>query len=95
MPLGKGRCITCKQPADLEAGHFIPRQHASVRWDERNVHGQCSRCNRWLHGDQAEYYIALVKKYGQPTVDELMKLKHVTKKYTISELQALLEKYSQ
>ena len=93
-PSGKGRCITCNQFTELECGHFIPRQHAVLRWDERNAHGQCSRCNRWLHGDQAEYYIQLVKRYGQEVVDELMTLKHTTKKHTKADLEELIDRYS-
>lgn len=45
-----------------------------------NVHGACAYCNRWLHGNLAEYYIRLVKDYGQHKVDELMKLKRLTVK---------------
>ena len=90
---GKGSCITCGVFTELEAGHFIPRQHAATRWDERNVWGQCSRCNRWLHGDQAEYYLALVRKLGQEIVDGLMELKKTTKKHTPGELRALIDKY--
>ncbi len=91
---GKGNCITCGQFTELECGHFIPRQFSATRWNELNSAGQCPRCNRWLHGDQAEYYEVMVKKYGQSTVDELMRLKHTTKKYTINELKELIERYS-
>lgn len=91
---GLGKCITCGSFTELEAGHFIPRQHAATRWLETNVHGQCPRCNRWLHGDQASYYEALVQKYGQSVVSELMRLKRTTKKYSLTELKELLEKYS-
>lgn len=91
---GKGWCITCGLFTELECGHFIPRQYTATRWDDRNSHGQCSRCNRWLHGDQAAYYEALVQKYGQSTVSELMKLKRTTRKYTRSDLESLLARYS-
>ena len=59
-PSGWGRCISCGRERELEAGHFLPRQHTATRYDERNVHGQCSYCNRWLHGAQADYYRALL-----------------------------------
>lgn len=91
---GKGKCITCGVFTELECGHFVPRQYTATRWDDRNSHGQCSRCNRWLHGDQAEYYQVLVKKLGQGTVDDLMRLKHQTRKYTRSELEELIARYS-
>lgn len=88
-----GRCVTCGQWRKLEAGHFIPRQHLAVRWDERNVHGQCSYENRWQHGAQAEYYLALVRKYGQSVVDELMQAKHRTVKFSRDDLNEMLVKY--
>src|SRR3990167_1432031 len=65
-----GACYTCGHVSVLEAGHFVPRQHAT-RWDERNVHGQCSYCNRWLHGNLYAYGKRLALDYGQPVVDEL------------------------
>lgn len=91
---GMGHCITCGAFTTLEAGHFIPRQHASLRWNPLNVFGQCSRCNRFLHGDQAEYYTVLVRRIGQDAVDELMRLKRTTKKHSIAELQELIAKFS-
>src|SRR4026208_612319 len=91
---GKGWCITCGVYTELEAGHFIPRQHAATRWLENNVHGQCPRCNRWLHGDQASYYEALVKKYGQDVVSELMRLKKTTRKFSTSEMKEMIARYS-
>ena len=92
---GKGWCITCGTFTELECGHFIPRQHSATRWLENNSHGQCSRCNRWLHGDQAAYYEALVQKYGQDVVSELMRLKKTTKKYSMGELQEMIGKYQE
>jgi len=89
-----GFCVTCEKWAVLQAGHFIPRQYLATRWLETNVHGQCSACNCWGHGEQAEYYRALVKRYGQEVVDELMRLKRTTVKMHRSDYETLLEKYS-
>ena len=91
---GVGSCITCQKYTELECGHFIPRQYTATRWLETNAHGQCPRCNKWLHGDQAEYYQVLVRKYGQAAVNELMRLKHTTRKYSLSDLKELIERYS-
>lgn len=91
---GYGICITCRKRALLECGHFIPRQHAATRFLPENSAGQCARCNRWLHGDQAEYYTVLVRRIGQEAVDELMRLKRTTKKHSIAELQELIDKFS-
>lgn len=88
-----GPCVTCSKVNKLEAGHFIPRQHLSVRWDARNVHGQCSYCNRWLHGNLLEYTLYMQKTYGQEVIDELRSLKNTTKMVTRSDMEELLEKY--
>ena len=89
-----GTCITCNKRALLQAGHFIPRQHRVTRWHPDNVHGQCAYCNCWGHGEQAAYYLALVKKIGQAKVDELMRLKRTTVKHTRQDLEELIRKYT-
>jgi len=93
LPNGMGRCFTCNRYSLLEAGHFIRRQHVATRWDERNVHGQCAYCNRWQHGAQAEYYVELVKKYGQATVDELMQLKRTPTRFNRDDYEKMLERF--
>ena len=90
---GRGPCYTCTRMAILECSHFISRQHRSTRWDERNVHGSCSWCNRWQHGNLAEYYVRLVRDYGQSAVDELLALKRKTVKHSRADLEAMIEQY--
>lgn len=92
---GMGRCVTCFRWAKLEAGHFIPRQYVSTRWLEINCAGQCSFCNRWMHGAQAEFYVALVKQHGQSVVNELMQAKHRTVKFSRDELNEMLTKFKE
>ena len=87
-------CITCGKRTELQAGHFVKRQHMSVRWDERNVHGQCVRCNHFLNGNDGEYAYAILNLYGQWTLDQLMGMKHKTAKFTRSDLEELIAKYS-
>ena len=90
---GIGPCYTCGRMAILECSHFIPRQHRATRWLEINVHGACSFCNRWQHGNLAEYYVRLVRDYGQTAVDDLMALKRTTVKHSRADLEALIERY--
>ena len=44
-------------------GHFIKRQHRTLRWDERNRHAQCAPCN----GKDANIMYAsfMVERYGK------------------------------
>lgn len=59
---GMTTCISCNKPvhfSETDAGHFIGRQHLITRYDERNVHAQCRKCNRFEYGRQYEYSINL------------------------------------
>jgi hypothetical protein len=90
---GGAHCISCgqwKSFADGDGGHFVPSTSSATRYREENVNFQCVRCNRFLHGNGIHYYEAMVKKYGQATVDELLSLEHVIKKWSIEELQEKL-----
>jgi len=71
-------CITCRkiiQPGKgLHSGHFINSKICGydLRYDEYNVNVQCFFCNRNLGGCGALYYVAMVEKYGQEKVNELI-----------------------
>jgi hypothetical protein len=89
-------CVTCQKRMpweDSQAGHFIKRGHAATRWDERNVAPQCARCNLYLNGAQDEFAAYIVRRFGQPALEELIRLKHTEKRWRIPELKELLEQY--
>jgi len=90
---GIGRCITCGKNMLLQCGHFIKRQHSAVRWDERNSHGQCVRCNKWLHGNDGNYALAIARRYGIGVLEELIAAKHKAMKFTRADLEAMIERY--
>ncbi len=67
-------CPTCKRRVDAiyaECGHFIPRKHNPVRYDERNAHAQCKSCNSFHDGRDVEYKVFMIAKYGMDIVNEL------------------------
>jgi len=83
-------CFTCDKPGN-QAGHFW---HGKLDFDERNLHCQCPRCNKWLHGNLAEYSIRLIKEFGQGWFDTLYTNAHqISNKFTRDELQQIKEKY--
>jgi hypothetical protein len=47
------KCISCNVILEgkYDAGHYYPSTHFSLRFDEANVHGQCVKCNQYLHGN--------------------------------------------
>lgn len=95
---GTTQCVTCGKYEywkDLDAGHFVKRQHRAVRWDERNVHPQCTRCNHFMSGRQDDMALYIVRLYGKETLQQLMQLKYTTKKFVRTELDDLIKHYQE
>lgn len=105
-----GRCISCGKKFQVtkfsdgsimngrewHAGHLWKSdKHASVRYDPRNINGQCKQCNRQLHGNEAKYQENLIKKIGQKEFDSLTLKKNQIKIYNILEILDLIEEYKQ
>ena len=65
-------CITCGKYGQKDAGHFISRRYEATRYDEKNCHGQCLKCNRFEYGNQYEHGLAIDKLYGENTAHELL-----------------------
>ncbi|KKL59294.1 hypothetical protein LCGC14_2216810 [marine sediment metagenome] len=93
---GVCKCVSCGKPdywKNMDAGHFINRKHLSLRWDERNVHSQCRRDNRFDEGNIVGYTKAMIKKYGIGILDELEVKKFTTYKPARFDLEILIEHY--
>lgn len=89
---GYATCVTCGKKdlwKNLQAGHFIQGRHSAILFDIRGIHPQCYRCNVPLHGNLIPYYEYMLRKYGQPTIDDLKLRDKETKKFTRSELELL------
>jgi hypothetical protein len=88
-----GKCCTCGQPGS-QAGHFIKRGHHSVRFNPKNVHLQCGRCNHFMGGNDSEYARFIINEYGIETFNWLLDQKNVTHKFTREELNLIIIGYS-
>ncbi len=65
-------CVTCGKYTDKkDCGHFISRRFESTRFDEKNSHGQCQKCNRFEYGNQFEHGIKIDDMYGDGTAKQL------------------------
>lgn len=67
-------CISCTEGRVENAGHYRSTgcaPQASMRFDEKNVNGQCIRCNYTLGGNRDGYEVGLKKKYGKEVLREL------------------------
>ena len=94
-------CISCGSPLHskqvggaFDAGHYRSRGSSPhLRFDaDRNIHGQCKRCNRYLGGNYAAYRIGLIERIG---IDKVIELEsdNEPRKYTIEELKEIKARY--
>ena len=91
-------CISCGQPKGLDqlnAGHYMSGgHHASVRFNEDNVHGQCIRCNMHLSGNEAHYRLGLINKIGIDRVEAIELKARMVAKWDRYSLIDIIEVYS-
>ena len=89
-------CISCGRhhQGQYHAGHYRTTKAApELRFDEFNVHKQCSVCNNHLSGNIVEYRLGLIKRIGVVAV-EWLEGKHESKKYTIDDLKDIKADYT-
>lgn len=66
------RCVSCgkvKPIQDIDCGHYISRRCMILRFDTRNLNGECSRCNRFDTDHLIGYRRNLVQKLGRKTFE--------------------------
>jgi hypothetical protein len=89
-------CISCERPlkAKYDAGHFYSvGSYPNLRFDERNVHGQCVECNQHKHGNLIEYGERLLTRIGKQATDELHAAKNGRLSLTVDEIKELVKVY--
>ena len=92
-------CISCGTPHtgaanSFDAGHYRSvGSSPEVRFDPRNVHGQCKRCNRFGF-DSSAYRVNLIAKIGLDQV-EALEAEKTAKNYTRQDIRALIITYKQ
>lgn len=89
-------CISCGRhhTGQYHAGHFLSvGARPELRFEERNVHKQCSACNNHLAGNIVLYRKALFDKIAAAGVDWL-EGPHEPKKYTVDDLKQIKATYT-
>jgi len=76
-------CISCDSPLVTDSGHYFHRgskyRVAKLTLDRRNLTGQCRSCNSFKGGgNQHEYRLGYIARYGQQQFDDLCELKRRT-----------------
>lgn len=93
---GMVKCVTCgavRHWKEMQAGHYISRQHLAVRFDEDNVFPQDVSCNVFRGGNYTAYALFMLDKYGEEKLQWLEQQKHVITKYYPYESK--IEEYKQ
>lgn len=95
---GLCKCITCdtvKHWKEMDAGHFQSRRYMATRYEEKNCHAQCQRCNQYGAGEQYKHGLELDALYGPGTADFITKLSRSLQKMNKNELMELARYYQQ
>lgn len=95
---GLCKCFTCGFTADwkrFDAGHGIGRQHKATKYDERNNHAQCKRCNGFEGGKREVYKEEVNKRYGPQTWEKLEVMSRMTCKRDAYEIQIMIRYYAE
>jgi hypothetical protein len=92
----KGQCFTCPVKRDykeMQGGHFIHGKSTPIYFNEFNVHCQCPKCNLYLSGNRDVYLRNIQLKYGIEKGDWLMSQRFKVHRYSIKELEEIIENY--
>ena len=89
-------CISCGYNGiarQWHSGHYKPiGGFSALRFNELNIHKQCSICNNHLSGNLVLYRENLIKKIGLQEVETLESCSE-TKRYSVEELQEITRYY--
>lgn len=93
-------CISCGKPfnpdqigGSCDAGHYRSKGSAKhLRFDERNLHGQCKHCNDYLAGNPVGYRMGLIERIGIEAV-EALEVDQAQRKYTRQDLREMRDHY--
>lgn len=90
-------CISCGvvKCEEFHAGHYVASTYQYLRFNENNVHKQCSRCNTHLRGNSIPYRIELIKRIGLEEVELLENSRHMMLEITIPEIKEKIKEYKQ
>jgi hypothetical protein len=93
---GNAICYTCGFTGawnTLDCGHYIHRD--CLDFEVNNLRPQCTRCNRYLHGNLGVYSEKLIKEIGEEEISLMRQRSKQVKKWEVGELEGQIETYKQ
>ena len=85
-------CFTCGAKTD-HAGHWRHGHTKVGFFNEKNVNGQCVKCNLYLSGNLGEYTLKMGKKYGLKKAEQMWKYFSKDHNWTRKELIEIIKKH--
>lgn len=67
-------CISCGIPylEDFQAGHFYKAElYSNLKFDEKNISGQCKKCNLRKEGNESGYRSGIMQRYDMDYLNYL------------------------
>lgn len=95
---GTGRCFTCGRIVHwqgADCGHGIPRQHKATKYNEKNNHFQCKKCNGFEGGRRESYKEEMDKRYGKGTWNLMELASRQVCKHSKFEYDLMIADYSE
>lgn len=96
---GNISCCTCNKRMhwkESDAGHYIAKTAGlSIYFEEKNVHNQCTHCNRFKHGNQPKYALYLIDRYSPDILKELEWKSNQKVQIHDNEYKKLIEEYKE
>jgi len=93
-------CVACGAPwnEDFQAGHYFKAElYSELKFDERNIHGQCRKCNLHLEGNVQEYTFGIQERISYDDFVEINNIAKNSKKHSykwdVQELKELKKYY--
>lgn len=88
-----GVCVLCGSSERLQNSHLIKRGKRPSRWSLRNCNANCASHNFRHNNFPEEYTLWFIRKYGEQEYRDLCAEAFSDRKYTVPELDELLERY--
>lgn len=88
---GYTECYTCgavKHYKELDAGHY---KHGKLDFDFRNIHKQCTTCNKYYSGKLDVYAEKLIAIYGLEWLNQLVRDAWSHQGYSVDDLRLIIE----